>query len=146
MSKINSSVVERLGLMEELFPNSNTPKKNGPQKRPRIETQQKSAKSKKVSKDAIREVFDYWVQAMGKNKNTVCNHLRAVAIGAAIHDYGIAGCKKAIDGCKLSDWHMGRNPNNTVYNDIELILRGPKQIDRFLELYEKFNKEPGEPF
>lgn len=146
MSKINSSVVERLGLMEELFPNSNTPNKRGPQKRPRIETQQKSAKSKTISKDAISDVFDYWVQAMGKNKNTVLNHLRSVAIGAAIYDYGIAGCKKAIDGCKLSDWHMGRNPNNTVYNDIELILRGPKQIDRFIELYDQFNQAPGEPF
>lgn len=134
-------------MSEELFPNSNTPKKNGPQKRPRIETQQKSAKYKKVSKDSIQLVFDYWVETMGKRKNSVLNHLRSVSIGAAIHDYGVEDCKKAIEGCKFSEWHMGRNPQNRVYDDIELILRGPQQIDRFLDLYERFNKDSGvDPF
>jgi hypothetical protein len=134
-------------MSEELFPDFNTPKKNGPQKRPRIETQQKSAKYKKVSKDAIQIVFDHWVQTMGKRKNSVLNHIRTVAIGAAIFDYGVEDCKRAIEGCKVSEWHMGRNPQNRIYDDIELILRGPKQIDRFLELHERFNKESGaDPF
>lgn len=134
-------------MSEELFPEFNTPKKNGPQKRPRIETKQKSAKYSQVSKDAIQIVFDHWVTIMGKRKNSVLNHLRSQSIGAAIYDYGVEDCKKAIEGCKFSDWHMGRNPQNRVYNDIELILRGPQQIDRFLDLYERFNKEPGaDPF
>lgn len=134
-------------MSEELFPDFNTPKKNGPQKRPRIETKQKSAKYNKVSKDAIQIVFDHWVKTMGKRKNAVLNHLRSVAIGAAIHDYGVEDCKKAIEGCKFSEWHMGRNPQNRIYDDIELILRGPQQIDRFLDLYERFNKESGaDPF
>lgn len=145
MSKISSSVVERMGMPEELFPNSNTPKKNGPQKRPRIETQQKSAKSKKVSEDAVQMVFDHWIQVMEK-KRAVLNHLRKVAIGAAIYDYGIEACKQAIEGCKMSDFHMGRNKNNRIYNDIELILRDPEHIERFIGIYETVNTDNGEPF
>ena len=144
MSKISSTVVERMSLMEEMFPD--VPKKNGPQKRPRIETQQKSAKYKKVSEDAIQIVFDHWIEVMGKRKTAVLNHLRKMTIGAAIYDYGIEACKHAIEGCKMSDFHMGRNKNNRVYDDIELILRGPEQIDRFLGIYESLNKDNGEPF
>jgi hypothetical protein len=47
---------------------------------------------------------------------------------------------KAIDGCAASDWHMGRNPGNKRYDDLELIFRNQKQVDMFLTRVENKRK------
>ena len=96
----------------------------------------RTEKLQKVEKEqpgAVEEVFEYWVTTMNKRRNIVrLDSKRRLSIGAAIHDYGLELCKQAIDGCKMSPFHMGQNKQGKIYNDIELILRDAEKIERFL--------------
>jgi hypothetical protein len=132
----NNSVVERLFEMTE-------PAKKRPVKRPRAATVSKNKKSQLVDQTQIKEVFDFWVLTFSK-KRVALDEKRRQAIGAAIYDYGLDACRDAIIGCSHSDFHMGRNKNNKVYNDIELILRDSEHIERFLALVSEdtTNEEP----
>ena len=103
-------------------------------KRPRIITKQQSEKAKKVSPDQIQQVFDYWKQTIAPQSRAVLDNDRSRKIGWAIYDYGIDACKQAVDGIAKSDWHMGRNPNNKKYNDVELIFRNATNVEKFIEM------------
>ena len=59
---------------------------------------------------------------------------RQQLITMAVNEYGADDTKRAITGCSLSDWHMGRNPSGKKYTSIELILRDSEHIERFLQL------------
>lgn len=50
-------------------------------------------------------------------------------------------CCEAIDGCKASDWHMGKNDKRRKYNGLSQILKGKRggrttreQIDFFIDI------------
>lgn len=132
-----TSVAERLSQMTK------PAKKWGPQKRPRATTVSKNKKSLRVDNNQIQEVFDFWALTFNK-KRVVLDEKRRQTIGAAIHDYGLEVCRNAIVGCSRSDFHMGRNKNNRVYNEIELILRDSEHVERFLALVPNriVNEEP----
>jgi hypothetical protein len=104
---------------------------------PSTATKAQSAKAKTVSPDAIQEVFEFWKTTFTK-KRAILDAKRSKAIGAAIHDYGVQACKDAIIGCSLSDFHMGMNAQKVVYNEIEMILREPAKIERFLAIFDDF--------
>jgi hypothetical protein len=134
-----------ISVVERLFEMTESASKRGPQKRPRAATVSKNKKSLLVDQNHIKEVFDFWVLTFSK-KRVALDEKRRQAIGAAIHDYGLEACKDAITGCSLSDFHMGRNKNNRVYNEIELILRDSEHIERFLALVSDDTTSQGEPF
>lgn len=121
----------------ELFPNSDGGANSDPvklkQDRPRKRTITKSVKAKSVSPEAVRIVWDYWVNTMSASKLAVLDDDRVLDIAAAIHDYGIDGCKQAINGCANSPWHMGNNPQHKKYNGISLILRNTEMIESFIQ-------------
>lgn len=98
---------------------------------PSSTTKEKTQNAKKVSESEIKEVFDFWVSTF-KKRVSALDHKRSVAIGNAIYLFGIDNCKDAIRGCTYSDFHMGRNAANKVYNEIELILRDAEHVERFL--------------
>jgi hypothetical protein len=104
---------------------------------PSTATKAQSAKAKTVSPEAIQEVFEFWKTTFTK-KRAILDAKRSKAIGAAIHDYGVQACKDAIIGCSLSDFHMGMNAQKVVYNEIEMILREPAKIERFLAIFDDF--------
>ena len=108
-----------------------------PNKRDRILTKQQAAKARKVSEDAIEQVFAYWKQIISPKSRAVLDDARVRKIGWAIHDYGIEACKQAIDGIAKSDWHMGVNPQQKKYNDVELIFRHAENVERFINMAEK---------
>ena len=124
-----------------LFPDEQIPvveeapkkKRRGPSQRTKTQLQ----KSQKVSPDAIKEIFEFWKKTFNK-KRAILDEKRSKNIGAAIHDYGMETCKEAIIGCSLSDFHMGRNKDKRVYNDIELIFRDATKVERFLAIYDDF--------
>lgn len=122
----------------------------GPKRRrgPNKKTMSNNAKVATVAEDSIQEVFDYWVlvHKSESRRKPALDSDRRFFIALAIHDYGIQDCKDAIDGCRLSDFHMGRNKQGKKYNDIKLILRGAEQIERFLDLYDKNYEPDGDPF
>jgi hypothetical protein len=86
------------------------------------------------SSTQIDEVFEYWIDLLwnGKGVRPVLSDKRRKKILAAIKLYGVAVCKQAVLGCTMSEWHMGNNPSGKKYTDIELILRDPEHIERFV--------------
>lgn len=107
------------------------------QKRPRISTKQRAEKAKRISDEAVKIVWDYWVNAMGASKLAVLDHDRKVKIAASIYDYGIEASCRAIDGCASSPFHMGNNPQQKKYNGIDLIFRDADKIEGFIQRTEK---------
>lgn len=105
--------------------------------RPRIQTRQQASKARKVSETAVQEIFDYWKQIISPSSRAVLDDKRVIRIGWAIHDYGMAACKQAIDGIAQSDFHMGNNPQQKKYNDVELIFRSADNVERFIAMAEK---------
>ena len=100
--------------------------------RPTMQKRQQTAKARKISDDAIHEVFTYWREKISPRSRAVLDEVRKTKIGWAIHDYGIQACKQAIDGCSKSGWHMGNNPSQKKYNDVELIFRHAANVERFI--------------
>jgi len=68
----------------------------------------------------------------GRTRVPALDDKRRLKVASAIADYGAAECMRAIDGCRQSDFHMGRNKQNKKYNDLELIFRDQDHIERFL--------------
>lgn len=106
-------------------------------RRPRAQTKQQTAKARRVSDEQIHEVFFYWKSRVSPNSRAVLDEQRRQRIGWAIHDYGLDGCKKAIDGILKSSWHMGANPQNKRYVDVELIFRNAANVEKFIEFAER---------
>jgi hypothetical protein len=80
----------------------------------------------------VNEVFEYWQQVM-KKPTAKLDAKRAKSISSALGlGYSVEDLKKAIDGCRKSEWHMGKNDRNTQYNDIELITRNATNVDKFI--------------
>ena len=126
---------------DSLFPDEQIPVVEEPKKKKGRGVSQRTKnqleKSRKVSPEAIKEIFEFWKKTFDK-KRAVLDEKRSKHIGAAIFDYGMDTCRQAIIGCSLSDFHMGRNKNKTVYNDIELIFRDATNVERFLAIYDDF--------
>jgi uncharacterized phage protein (TIGR02220 family) len=89
---------------------------------------------------AAQEVFAYWQERMGKQRSRL-DDKRLSCIKARLREgYSVGDLKEAIDGCRQSNWHQGRNDRNKVYNDIELICRDAKHVDEFIEECTKWRK------
>jgi len=96
--------------------------------------QQQRRKAVGVSDAEIVTVYEYWVSVMrpGKKRVPSLDEKRRLKVASAIADYGVEDCLKAIDGCAVSDFHMGRNRQKKRYDDLELILRDQDHVERFL--------------
>lgn len=92
------------------------------------------AKASVVEDSHIEEVYEYWLMIMRPESKRIpkLDEMRRRKIGWAIHDYGVSGCRQAIDGCASSSWHMGRNPSRRRYDSIELIFRDQAKVEMFM--------------
>lgn len=96
--------------------------------------------SREVPKLALSEpgpaeqVFRHWQTVMG-HPQAKLDAKRKRNIAARLKDgYTVDQLLSAIDGCLLSDHHMGKNDTGTIYDDIELICRDGPRIDKFIKL------------
>jgi hypothetical protein len=87
----------------------------------------------RVTADQVETVMATW--------RHVCDHPRAKLspardrrIREAIRVYGIDTTLDAVHGITHSDWHMGKNPAGQRYDDITLILRDARNIEKFAAL------------
>jgi len=87
----------------------------------------------KVLPGEIEELFAFWRETL--SKKALLSDERRPILAWGIVNYGMEKCKMAIRGCAVSDWHMGRNPNNVRYDSIELIFRDSGKVEWFLEKY-----------
>jgi hypothetical protein len=80
------------------------------------------------------EVFDYW-KTFHNHPQAKLDDKRSRAIKARLKDgYSVGELCKAIEGCKYSEYHQGKNDSGTVYDDIELICRNATNVDKFIVL------------
>lgn len=80
----------------------------------------------------VEQVFAYW-QSVMQSPRAKLDTKRRAAVQARLKDgYTVADLKQAIDGCRNSDWHMGRNKDGKVFNDLELICRDAGKVDGFM--------------
>ena len=82
-----------------------------------------------------RIVFDAWVEATGRDPTrTKLTDKRRRLIRRALDDYPDEDLVDAVRGWRHSPHHRGENDRHEVYNDIELLLRDAKQIEKFRDL------------
>lgn len=102
-----------------------------------------TAKVGPAAKDPTAEIFDYWVEKMGKTSTAKLTSDRKAKIRARLKEgYTVADIKQAIDGCSASPFHMGDNPNGKTYNDLELICRNGSKLEGFMEITSGPAKRP----
>jgi uncharacterized protein YdaU (DUF1376 family) len=81
-----------------------------------------------------QQVFDYWVQVMGRGSQTQFTAERKKKVRERLKTYTVDQIKMAIDGCTKSDFHMGRDPkSNGLFNDLELICRTSTKLEEFIQ-------------
>jgi len=80
----------------------------------------------------VQIVFETWCAHANKNVNTRLNDARRHLIQKALLDYDLETVLDAVVGWKYSSHHSGNNDRNTIYNNLELLLRGVK-IESFAE-------------
>ena len=80
--------------------------------------------------DKVKVIFDYWCLTMSKSSQTKLTVERRKCINARLKDgYTVDQIKQAIDGCANSSFHMGKNDNKTIYNDLTLICRNGSKLE-----------------
>lgn len=88
-------------------------------------------------KASVSVVFDHWKQVHNHSRAQLDDKRRKL-IRNALKVYSEADLCASISGYLNSPHHMGKNPNNAKYDDIELLLRDAKHVDAGL----KFHVEP----
>lgn len=90
------------------------------------------AKQKPLSGEPdVEAVFVHW-QTVLKHPQAKLTPERQRKIKTALKNYSAASLCKAVDGCAKTPHNMGDNDRGEVYDDIELILRDAKHIERFM--------------
>ncbi len=77
-------------------------------------------------------VWRHWQTVMGSQRSQLDEKRRA-AIDKGLRLGTLQECLDAIDGCKLSAWHMGDNDRGRKFNSLELIFRDREHIEKFCE-------------
>ena len=80
------------------------------------------------SHDSAARIFAHWQETHGHPRARLDPKRRKV-IASALKAYSEADLCRSITGYRNSPHHMGENDRNTVYDDIELMLRDAKHIE-----------------
>jgi len=96
-----------------------------------IEEQQES------QAEIIDRIFGFWKVRTGHARARLDQKRRSKIRQRLCDGYKERDLLDAIEGCCLSQFHMGQNDRQSVYNDIELICRDAKHIDDFIMRFEQ---------
>jgi hypothetical protein len=91
-------------------------------------------------------LFAYWA-ATHEHPKALLDTKRERVVMQALAENGDEASELfyAIDGCKRSPHHMGKNDTNTKYDDITLILRDRKHIEDFARRCPGYSKGTEHP-
>lgn len=81
----------------------------------------------------VTEIFHHWQLVMSHPKAKLDSKRKKKIEAALKLDYTLEQLKQAIDGCSLTPYNMGTNPQMTKYDDIDLIFRDADHIERFIQ-------------
>lgn len=98
-------------------------------------------KENKTINKTIIGIFEFWKQICN-HKNSKLDDNRKRIILKALDNYSVDEIKKAITGCKSSEYHQGKNPDGKVYDSLGLILRNAENIERFISYNNTSNNKP----
>lgn len=91
--------------------------------------------------DPVDTIFSFW-QEVHKHPKAMLDEIREKAIRSRLKEgYTLERIKQAILGIKQSPHHMGKNEQNTKYDDIELICRNGTNVDKFADLQEEYDRK-----
>lgn len=88
---------------------------------------------KRREETPAKAVFVYWQSVMSKQQSRFTVN-RKNKINTRLKNYSEEQIKKAIDGCKRSKFHMGKNDQRTEYNGIEHICRNDEKVEYFMNI------------
>jgi uncharacterized protein YdaU (DUF1376 family) len=89
--------------------------------------------SSPAAPDCSQDVFNYWLNVMGKDNTSKPTRGRMDKIRARLNDgYTPQQIKQAIDGCRQSDYHMGKNDQGKKYDCLTLICRSAEKMEQFI--------------
>ena len=80
----------------------------------------------------VQDIFEYWQRVMNHPKAKLDKKRKRIIKAALDLKYSTVDLKLAIDGCFNSPYHMGKNDNKQIYDDINLIFRDAEHIERFI--------------
>jgi hypothetical protein len=101
--------------------------------------------------DPVAEVWAHYCRVMEPRHQGLDAESRKI-IRDALKVATVAECKRAIDGCRSSEFHMGKNDRARRYNSLSQILKGKRggrttreQVDFFIDLAQRAGLQPGVP-
>lgn len=99
--------------------------------RPAPEARQADQAAAKAS--AVRQVFEHWIRATGRNpKTTKLTPDRKTKVEARLREgYTVADILRAIEGLAASPFHRGENQQGTRYDDLALLCRSGSKLESF---------------
>ena len=91
--------------------------------------------TKPTKQNASLSIFEFWKKAMQKSANTKFTAGRKRAVEARLKSkYTAEEILRAIDNCSKSPFHMGKNDNGSLYNDLTLICRSDEKLEFFRDM------------
>jgi hypothetical protein len=79
-----------------------------------------------------QEVFAHWQKVLNHPSAKLTKD-RETKIKARLREgYTVEQCKRAVDGCRASPYHMGQNDRGSVYDGIDLIFRNGEKLEQFI--------------
>jgi phage replication O-like protein O len=106
---------------------------------PTKESKEKKKERKAANKLAVVCVFEYWKKIMN-HPMAILDEKRAVDIQRALKAFPEEQLLLAIDGCRLSSYHMGQNNSKTIYDGLHLIFKNAENIEKFRDKAVKAQK------
>lgn len=105
---------------------------------PRVEGNGREGNNKEQKDGAARlpvvDVFEAWKERIDKPRAHLTPE-RQQAISERLQDSTVEEIKIAIEGCRASDFHMGRLPNQPKqYNAIEFICKDRGKLESFIDM------------
>lgn len=94
--------------------------------------------------EKIQEIWRLWLDTHYEGpfgKRPILNHSRWDLLAGALKTYGEQTVRSAIVGCAHSPWHSGQNPTGKKYNDLGMIFRDPKQVQKFVKFHDNHHKD-----
>ncbi len=95
-------------------------------------SQPKAKRNENYWKPTVLKIFAYWQTVLKHSKAKLDANRTRCIVNALKLGFTEEELKKAIDGLSKSPYHMGNNDRNTVYDDIDLIFRNAKYIEKFM--------------
>lgn len=77
-------------------------------------------------------VFEYWQKTLGQEAAKFDKARKGKIKARLAEGYTVEQLKQAVDGCRVSDYHMGINEDGKRYDNIGLIFRDGEKVEQFI--------------